>query len=132
MDAFLRLLLTNAALSGLLALAAWAASRVVRRQAVVHGLWLLALVKLLTPPLVGLPLLPAGEGPATGPERRAAARETQAGDPAAPATRERAPSRPEHPADAGASPRAGTSVAPAHRAPAASSPRRIASSLWPA
>ena len=59
MEPLLRLLLTNAALAGLLALAAWAASRLVRRQAVVHALWLLALVKLVTPPLVELPLLPA-------------------------------------------------------------------------
>lgn len=62
MDALLRLALTNAALAGLLALAAWVASRFVRRQAVVHGLWLLALVKLVTPPIVGVPLLPAREG----------------------------------------------------------------------
>ncbi len=61
MDALLRLVLTNAVLAGLLALVAWVASRFVRRQAVVHGLWLLALVKLVTPPLVGVPLLPQGE-----------------------------------------------------------------------
>ncbi len=68
MDALFRLVLTNAALSGLLALAAWAASRFVRRQAVVHALWLLALVKLVTPPLVSLPLLPS---PGAAPEVRA-------------------------------------------------------------
>jgi len=54
-----RLLLTNAAAAGLIALLAWAASLVVRRHAVVHGLWLLALVKLVTPPIAPLPLLPA-------------------------------------------------------------------------
>lgn len=64
MDEALRLLLTNAVLAGLLALAAWVASRLTRRQAVVHGLWLLALVKLVTPPLVELPLLPAFTAPA--------------------------------------------------------------------
>ncbi len=57
-----RLLLTNAAYAGLIALVAWAASRVVRRPAVVHGLWLLALVRLLTPPIAPLPLLPAWTG----------------------------------------------------------------------
>lgn len=67
MDALLGLVLTNAALAGLLALAAWVASRFVRRQAVVHGLWLLALVKLVTPPLVGVPLLPAPSRPAAAP-----------------------------------------------------------------
>ncbi len=57
----LRLLLTNAVLAGLLALAAWVVSRFTKRQAVVHGLFLLALLKLVTPPLVELPLLPAGD-----------------------------------------------------------------------
>ncbi|MBK6406772.1 MAG: hypothetical protein IPF66_18050 [Holophagales bacterium] len=60
MDEALRLLLTNAVLAGLLALAAWVVSRLTKRQAVVHGLYLLALLKLVTPPLVELPLLPAG------------------------------------------------------------------------
>jgi beta-lactamase regulating signal transducer with metallopeptidase domain len=74
-DEAIRLLLTNAVLSGLLALAAWAVSRLAKRQAVVHGLYLLALVKLVTPPLVELPLLPArvGSAPrgvAIAPERR--------------------------------------------------------------
>jgi hypothetical protein len=57
-----RFLLTNAGAAGLIALLAWAASRVVRRQAVLHGLWLLALVKLVTPPIAPLPLLPAWTG----------------------------------------------------------------------
>lgn len=72
MDALLRLVLTNAALSGLLALAAWAASRLVRRQAVVHTLWLLALLKLVTPPLVALPILPVQAEKAKETPRRAA------------------------------------------------------------
>ena len=59
MDALLRLLLTNAAAAGLVALLAWAASRTVRRQAVVHGLWLLALGRLVMPPIAPLPLVPA-------------------------------------------------------------------------
>ena len=62
MDDPIRLLLTNAAAAGLIALLAWAASRTVRRQAVVHGLWLLALVKLVTPPIAPLPLVPAWPG----------------------------------------------------------------------
>ncbi|HZO09488.1 MAG TPA: M56 family metallopeptidase [Myxococcota bacterium] len=59
MDALLRLLLTNAAAAGLLAVLAFAVSRVVRRPALAHGLWLVALLKLVTPPVVPLPLLPA-------------------------------------------------------------------------
>ena len=62
MDVLLRLLFTNAAAAGLLAALAFAVSRMVRRPALAHGLWLLALLKLLTPPLVPLPLLPAWQG----------------------------------------------------------------------
>jgi beta-lactamase regulating signal transducer with metallopeptidase domain len=58
-DALLRLLLTNAAAAGLLAVLAFAVSRAVRRPALAHGLWLVALLKLVTPPVVPLPLLPA-------------------------------------------------------------------------
>src|SRR5260370_31109803 len=58
MDALFRLLITNAAAAGLLAVGAWVASRLVKRPAVVHGLWLLALAKLVTPPPVPLPVLP--------------------------------------------------------------------------
>jgi beta-lactamase regulating signal transducer with metallopeptidase domain len=54
-----RLLLTNAAAAGLIALAAWASSRVLRRHAVVHALWLLALLKLVSPPIAPVPLLPS-------------------------------------------------------------------------
>lgn len=60
MDALFRLLITNAAAAGLLALGAWGASRLVKRPAVVHGLWLLALAKLVTPPVMPLPVLTGG------------------------------------------------------------------------
>jgi beta-lactamase regulating signal transducer with metallopeptidase domain len=59
MDDPLRLLLTNAGAAAVLALLAWAASLTVRRASVVHALWLLALVKLVTPPIAPLPLLPS-------------------------------------------------------------------------
>ena len=62
MDDPIRLLLTNAAAAGFIALLAWAASLTIRRQTVVHGLWLLALVKLVTPPIAPLPLVPAWAG----------------------------------------------------------------------
>ena len=58
-DLPLRLLLTNAASAALLAALAGAASLTVRRASVVHALWLLALVKLVTPPIAPLPLLPS-------------------------------------------------------------------------
>jgi bla regulator protein BlaR1 len=63
------LLLTNAGAAGLIALLAWAASRVLRRPAVVHGLWLLALVRLLAPPIAPLPLLPAWAALSRVPQR---------------------------------------------------------------
>src|SRR5262249_46062492 len=60
MEPLLRTGLTNALLAGLLAVLAFAASWLLRRRpAVVHALWLLVLVKLVTPPLVGLPIWPA-------------------------------------------------------------------------
>jgi beta-lactamase regulating signal transducer with metallopeptidase domain len=58
-DNALRLVLTNAAAAAAVAAVALVVPRVVRRPAVAHALWLLALVKLVTPPLVPLPLLPS-------------------------------------------------------------------------
>jgi beta-lactamase regulating signal transducer with metallopeptidase domain len=66
MSELLRLILSNALAAGLLALAAWAVSRRVRRQSLVHGLWVLALIKLVTPPIVPLPLLPGWTLPSLG------------------------------------------------------------------
>jgi beta-lactamase regulating signal transducer with metallopeptidase domain len=59
MGALLEVALSNAALATALALAAWLIRRVAERAALVHGLCLLALVKLITPPLLPLPILPA-------------------------------------------------------------------------
>jgi WD40 repeat protein/beta-lactamase regulating signal transducer with metallopeptidase domain len=50
----LELGLGNAVVATLLALAAWGVSRRWHRPALAHGLWLLVLVKLVTPPLVPL------------------------------------------------------------------------------
>jgi len=60
-EAALQLVLTNAAAAAVLAGVAFAVSRVVRRPALAHALWLIALVKLVTPPLLPLPLLPRWE-----------------------------------------------------------------------
>lgn len=49
--------LNNAAVASLLAVAAALVARVCHRPAVVHALWLLVLLKLLTPPLVALPVM---------------------------------------------------------------------------
>jgi beta-lactamase regulating signal transducer with metallopeptidase domain len=47
--------LTNAALASLLALAAFLIGRACRRPAITHTLWILVLLKLLTPPLISVP-----------------------------------------------------------------------------
>ena len=48
--------LTNAAGATLLAIIAWAIARWSRTPAVAHGLWAIVLLKLLTPPLIEVPL----------------------------------------------------------------------------
>ena len=52
METLLHLGLVNAALATALAVVAATAGRVCRRPAVRHSLWLLVLLKLVTPPLV--------------------------------------------------------------------------------
>ncbi|MEX2174368.1 MAG: M56 family metallopeptidase [Pirellulaceae bacterium] len=52
----------NHLVAALMAMAVWLACRtriLTRRPAVCHGLWLLVLLKLVTPPIVPLPILPA-------------------------------------------------------------------------
>jgi beta-lactamase regulating signal transducer with metallopeptidase domain len=55
-ETLLRIALSNALAAGGLALAAGVVGRFCRRPALVHSLWLLVLLKLLTPPLVTVPL----------------------------------------------------------------------------
>ena len=57
--------LGNAAVATLIALAAWCVNQRVQRPALTHALCLLVLLKLLTPPLVRLPAIPAWLGHAT-------------------------------------------------------------------
>jgi beta-lactamase regulating signal transducer with metallopeptidase domain len=56
MDSLLTVALSNAVVAVLLAIVALIAGRVLRRPALTHGLWLLVLLKLLTPPLVRIPM----------------------------------------------------------------------------
>ena len=51
MDFLLDLAWKNAAIAGVLALAAALVGRFVRRPALTHAMWLLVLLKLVTPPL---------------------------------------------------------------------------------
>ncbi len=57
MDTFLRAMLSNAVASSVLALLVACLSRPLeRRPAILHGLWLLVLIKLITPPLYEVPI----------------------------------------------------------------------------
>jgi beta-lactamase regulating signal transducer with metallopeptidase domain len=56
MELLLQVGLSNALVAGGLALVAVAVSSVCRRPAVIHALWLLVLLKLVTPPLVRVPV----------------------------------------------------------------------------
>jgi bla regulator protein BlaR1 len=55
-DDLLTIALSNAVAAAVLALVAIAVGSVYRRPALVHGLWLLVLLKLVTPPLVRIPV----------------------------------------------------------------------------
>ena len=54
--AWLPCIISNVFLASLLALAAWFMQRWLRQHAIAHILWVLVLVKLVTPPLVSVPL----------------------------------------------------------------------------
>src|SRR5713226_4948593 len=56
MDMLLHVGLANAVLATGLALVAWAAGRLARRPFLAHALWLLVLLKLITPPLMTVPI----------------------------------------------------------------------------
>ena len=56
MQTFLEITLSNAVVATVLALVAAVIGRVCRRPALVHSLWLLVLLKLVTPPLVPVSL----------------------------------------------------------------------------
>ena len=53
---WLSCIVSNVLLASLLALAAWFMQRWLRRHAIAHVLWILVLVKLVTPPLVSVRL----------------------------------------------------------------------------
>src|SRR5437762_2238687 len=65
MDTLLHAGLSNVLMAAALALPAAAVARLGRRPALAHALWLLVLLKLLTPPLIPVPILwPVGESEA--------------------------------------------------------------------
>ena len=54
---FFEIVVANLAVASLLAVIAWSAGRWLKRPALTHGLWMLVLVKMITPPLIGVPVL---------------------------------------------------------------------------
>lgn len=58
MQALMPLLLTNLAMACGLILVAWLFSKSKKQPALVHALWVLALIKLITPPWIPVPILP--------------------------------------------------------------------------
>src|SRR5215831_9137679 len=64
MTTFLHVALANLAVASILAVLAIVVGRFCRRPALVHSLWLLVLLKLVTPPLVQLPVIPGLDTPA--------------------------------------------------------------------
>lgn len=56
MDTLLQIVASNAVLATFMAIAVWIATRFVRRPQVAYGLWMLVLVKLVTPPAFQVPI----------------------------------------------------------------------------
>jgi beta-lactamase regulating signal transducer with metallopeptidase domain len=74
MPPLLQIVLSNAVMAGVLALVAAAVTYFVRRPALAHGLWLLVLLKLLTPPIIPLQVSwPASESLVPNTDRQASA-----------------------------------------------------------
>lgn len=67
MDSLLEIALNNALVATVLAVVVFSISRFVRYPALCHAFWVLVLVKLVTPPIVSVPL-PAGWGRAQEPK----------------------------------------------------------------
>jgi beta-lactamase regulating signal transducer with metallopeptidase domain len=57
MNTLLSFALGNVAVAFVLAAIAWVVGRTLRRPALTHGLWLLVFLKLLTPPLISIPII---------------------------------------------------------------------------
>lgn len=70
MTGFIEIGLSNVAMAALLAIVAASVNRCWRRPALTHALWLLVLVKLITPPLIFVPVF--GSGPAAVSNQRSA------------------------------------------------------------
>ncbi|MCH8828790.1 MAG: hypothetical protein IID45_04355, partial [Planctomycetes bacterium] len=56
MNAILEMALSNALVASLMAVVVFGISRLFRRPALIHSLWLLVLIKLVTPPIVPIPI----------------------------------------------------------------------------
>lgn len=94
MNPLLQMMWSNAFVATALALLVFPLTRVCRRPALSHCLWILVLVKLVTPPIVSVPL-PVSWAPGPGQEHS---------DPAAPIVPIEAPRQPPHSTAVGGSP----------------------------
>eukprot|EP00913_Durusdinium_trenchii_P008989 g8455.t1 len=63
MNAILEMALSNAVVASLMAVVVFGISRVCRRPALIHSLWMLVLVKLVTPPILPVPIEISGIEP---------------------------------------------------------------------
>src|SRR5262245_60860587 len=82
MSSFLTVVLSNAVVAAGLAVLAALAGRVVRRPALAHAIWLLVLLKLVTPPLLNVPIAWVDDdSPQTSPAPAAVAGQPAAGAP---------------------------------------------------
>ncbi len=81
MSALLEIALINAIVAGFLAVLAAGVGRLARRPALAHALWLLVLLKLLTPPIIQIPVASLWVAGNTGADdERQAAQQRQADD----------------------------------------------------
>ena len=63
LEQFIELAVVNAATAFVLAVIAAAVARRIRWSAAVHALWLVVLLRLIVPPVVGVPILPPADAP---------------------------------------------------------------------
>ena len=126
MDLFLRVGLGNAVAATLLAMAAAAVARLARRPALAHGLWLLVLLKLLTPPLWQVPV-PWPEG---GPPPTAAAVPPAPALPADTITAIAAPGAPDEPSALPEQPASAAPLPPRTAPPAADLGKVTLCTVW--
>lgn len=138
MNTLLTMGLSNLAVAAVLAAIAWAAGRWLRRPALTHGLWLLVFLKLLTPPMVAVPVIRTSAPAAAVAVAPAPAVVEQREQPAPPApaapAQDRAVVLPKAPAAQQAKPIRPAGVVPIQQEPAGADevqPQEVVAAPWP-